>query len=439
MSNLVGALDRTLRLMRDEVGDCVDDMSLVDVLTTTRVALVADEANINSHAAQTALVSAAMLMARSAHKVHLVAPDVPLIGPQPPLRGGQMIEQLMRVGRNMLPDVGFAAGQSSEEFDLAIGIGDSPINVRARRRLRVNAEPWAGIVAPEDHMERWMTPCWPLGALAAAGLAAGEAFKVAMRKLLPVSLNRSRAAALFAETDGVRFVLAPPGTPYCTDLGNIDFVSAGAITNAALYVIARILGVSARGRIIDPQCSELTNLNRYMLLLRSQIGDPKACQLAKLLGGGLRFEPIIQLYEPGLHGTIGPFAPAVVVGVDDIPTRWAVQRTNPEWLAVGATTHWSAMASFHEIEKGCAQCLHPIDEPGDAPIQTTATVSYWAGLLAATYVMRHAGRQTIPTYDQQIFVTPFRPENPFRAPVPFREDCPTCRTAADRALPGAAA
>jgi hypothetical protein len=331
-------------------------------------------------------------------------------------------------GRDMVPGVGFVAGESAEEFDLAIGIGDSPINVCARRRLRLNAEPWAGIVASDDHMQRWMTPCWPFGALAAAGLAAGEAFKVAMRKLLPVSLNPSRTAALFAETDEFRFALAPAGTPYCTDLGNLDFVSAGAITNAALYVITRILGVSARGRIIDPQRSELSNLNRYMLLLYSQIGDPKARELAELLGGGLHFEPIAQRYEPGLLETIRPLAPAVVVGVDDIPTRWAVQRASPEWLVVGATTHWSAMASFHSVAMGCAQCLHPIDEPGDAPIQTTASVSFWAGLLAASYIVRHAVGQTIPADEQQIFLTPFRPENPFRAAVPIRKNCPTCQT-----------
>jgi hypothetical protein len=107
MSSLVDALDRTLLLMRDEVGARIDDMSLVAALTGTRVALVADEANINSHAAQTALVTAAMLMARSAHQVHLVAPEVPLIGPQRPLRGGQMMEQVTQFAK---PPQGFYDG-----------------------------------------------------------------------------------------------------------------------------------------------------------------------------------------------------------------------------------------------------------------------------------------------------------------------------------------
>jgi molybdopterin/thiamine biosynthesis adenylyltransferase len=204
-------------------------------------------------------------------------------------------------------------------------------------------------------------------------------------------------------------------------------VSAGAIVNAALYALARIPGVSGRGRIIDPDVSDFGNLNRYMFLLRSQIGGLKAQDLTASLRNGLRFEPIAQRYEPVLLKTIAPLAPAVIVGVDDIPTRWVVQREKPEWLVVGATTHWSAMASFHAKGLGCAQCLHPEDDPGDAPIPTTACTSFWAGLLAASYLVRHAAGQTIPAEEQQIFLTSFRPEAPFRAAVPIRKKCPTCQ------------
>jgi hypothetical protein len=92
----------------------------------------------------------------------------------------------------------------------------------------------------------------------------------------------------------------------------------------------------------------------------------------------------------------------------------AVQQANPDWLIIGATTHWSAMASFHREGLGCAQCLHPDDDPGVAPIPATACVSFWAGLLAASYIARHAANQAISPREQQVFLTPFRPESPFR-------------------------
>ena len=56
---LADALDRTLLLMRDEVGTDLADQVLIEALTSTSIVLVADHANIASHAAQTAFVTAA--------------------------------------------------------------------------------------------------------------------------------------------------------------------------------------------------------------------------------------------------------------------------------------------------------------------------------------------------------------------------------------------
>lgn len=427
MTPLAESLSRTLLLMRDEVGPEIDDSVLLDALTSTRVALIADAANIASHAAQTAFVTAAMLMARSGHQVFLMAPDVPMAAAQPLLQPGAMIDQLARVGKDMLPGVEFIAGEPEGEVDLAIGLGDTPFNVCARRRIRINAEAWAGIIMREDQPRPWDAAQWPLGALAAAGLGAGEAFKIAMYKLLPHALSPENTAACFANTDEVRFELAPPDTPFCRELGEIDCVSGGAITNAVLYCLVRIPAVTAQGRIIEPDTADLTNLNRYMLLLWSGRGTPKAHDLVQMLGCGLRFQPLSQRYEPTLLDKITPLAPTVVVGVDHIPTRWAVQEAMPELVVIGATTHWSAMASFHSQGLGCARCLHNEDDPGNGPIPTTACVSFWAGLLVATYLARHAAGQALPSSDQQIYLTPFRPEHPYRAPVPIRSDCPTCQ------------
>ena len=70
-------------------------------------------------------------------------------------------------------------------------------------------------------------------------------------------------------------------------------MSGGAITNAALDCLARIPAITAHGRIIEPDMTDLTNLNRYMLLLRSRGREtPKAHDLTQMLGGGLRFQPL---------------------------------------------------------------------------------------------------------------------------------------------------
>lgn len=425
------ALDRTLRLVRDQVGTSLADEIIIEALTTTTVALIADDLNIATHAAQTTFVTAAMLMARSAHRVFLIAPNVPMLGPQPPLTPGPMMDALAEIGGDMLPGISFAIGAPAEEVDLAIALGDSVVTIKARRIIRINAEPWAGMIEPAGRPRRWGVSWRPFGALTAAALAANEAFKVAMKKLLPYALNPVFTAEMIAETDDLVFELAPTGTPMVADLGAIDCVSGGAITNAALYCLARVLAVRAHGDIIEPEDAAIDNLNRYMLLRRSRAvrGAPKAADLAEILRPvGLHFRAVAERYEGGEGAQ--RLAPTVLVGVDHIPTRWSVQRANPPSLVIGATTHWSAMASFHAPGLGCAECLHPEDDPGDGPIPTVAIVSFWAGLLAASYAARLAAGEAISPLEQSIFMTPFRPENPHRAPVALRPGCPNCDVAA---------
>jgi hypothetical protein len=163
-----------------------------------------------------------------------------------------------------------------------------------------------------------------------------------------------------------------------------------------------------------------------MMLLHSHHNARKAEDLALACAGtDLTIEAINERYEQKpLHSI--KLEGSVLVGVDDIPTRWLVQRANPEWLGIGATTHWAAMASCHESGMGCAECLHPRDEPGNAPIPTVAFVSFWAGLLAATYFLRHVGGRGAAAAEQQIYLTPFRAENAVRSGVPKRVGCPSC-------------
>lgn len=427
------ALDRTLLLLRDEIQEGVEDDVLLAALTGTRVALIADEANLSTHSAQTAFVTAAILMARSGHQIFLLAPDISLVGSQPPLERGNMIEQLLRVGRDLLPGIEFSTAPPAGEIDLAVAIGNSAIGVQARRRIRFNAEPWSGRIALESDRWPWSANWWPTGGLAAAGLSAVEAFKASMSKLRQFFRNPERAETVFAPTDELTVQLAPPDTPYRHDLGNFDCVSGGAIINAALYALARIPGVSGNSRIIEPDFSDLSNLNRYMLLLRSHCERQKAKDLNEIIGAGLNLIAVPERFDEQHLDSILPLAPAVLVGVDDIPTRWEVQRANPLWLGIGATTHWGAMASFHRDGTGCAQCLHREDDLGNARIPTAAFVSFWAGLLLATYFLRDVAGSPAPLHEQQIYLTPFRAENPFKASVARLLNCPTCggRTGCD--------
>jgi hypothetical protein len=423
IGTLRGALDRTLLLMRDEIDDTVGDDLLLTTLTDTEIALVADETNLASHSSQTAYITAALLMARSGHRVHIVAPDVSLIGPQPPLSSGSLVSSLCAVGCDLLPNVEFSVGRPNRMVDLAVTFGDSLSTIRAANAVSIGTGVWSVQLRSSRPAHSTKTN-WPFGGIAGGALASVEAFKVALWKLRRYAKNLSLFHELFAPANRIDFELAPAGAPRPQDIGRFDCISAGAIINSVLYALARIPGLTGFTRIVDDDVGEISNLNRNALLVRSKVALPKASMVASLNLGGLLVEPVLERYGAQSVASVGELAPKVLVGVDHIPTRWEVQKANPLWLGVGATSHWAAMASFHVDGLGCAGCLHPTDDQIQATVPTVAFVSLWAGLLLATYFARAAGGESLPADAQQTYLTPLRLEAPWRSPVRKRSDCP---------------
>jgi hypothetical protein len=424
---LAEALSRTLLLMRDDLNDGVSDSQLLEALTSTEVVVTADEQNLSSHAAQCAFVTAAMLMARSGHRVYLSAPDLPMLGSQPPLNAGRLISALTSIGADLLPGIGFRESAPAQPADLAVALGSTPVRCPARRMVSLHASPWSGILQARSVASLWREADWPYGALAAGALASGEAFKIALAKLARFARHAEFFADFTRLCEEVCVRVAPEETPQTTHLAQVDFVSAGAITNAVLFCLGRILDVRGQARLIEDTTSDHSNLNRYALLRRSEVGRSKAQTLAEIGLGELKLTPVTVRYSEHTVRKLQPLAPQVVVGVDHIPTRWLVQRAWPTWLGVGATTHWNAMSSAHGEGLACAGCLHPRDDGDNNLIPTVAFVSFWAGLLLSVRLLRAAAGERPAVEDQHEFWTPLRPERIWRGPVERRVQCPVCR------------
>jgi len=421
------ALSRTLLLLRDHVRHDIPDALIGQSLLGTRVALIGDRRNMQFESAQHALVTTALLAARWGADLRLLVPDVPLMGVHAPLVGDHLESALLDVLQDLIPDVTASAVLPADGVDVAVLFGDTRWSGRAARVIRMQANDWSGAIVSGGGI-RWRDYEAPFGALAAAGLAAGEAFKRAVVSLRPSAINPRSFDETFEPTREAVIHLAPSGTPPPVgELDRFDCVSGGAIIQAALYALARIRNARGDVRLIEPEASEITNLNRYSLLRRSRTNAPKAIDLATVGLVGLRIEAVTERYDAALRARIGAPAPVVLVGVDDIPSRWEVQAAQPAWLGIGATTHYSAMASYHVQGLGCARCLHPRDEPGGAPIPTVSFVSHWAGLwLASLFVREQVGARP-PREQQTVFFSPLRPESPtalWLAPVHPREDCP---------------
>jgi hypothetical protein len=180
-------------------------------------------------------------------------------------------------------------------------------------------------------------------------------------------------------------------------------------------------GLEGQGRLFDDDEGAPSNLNRNMLLRRSSVGVPKVTDLASF-SGEIIVDPVQSRYEAGM-----PLASAVLVGVDHIPSRWAVQAEQPEWLGVGATEGFSVLVSSHEPNEACAGCLHPRDAgQSNGPIPTAAFVSFLSGLAVAARWLAELGGAGEPAARQQLFLNSLRPESwSFGAmPVFARGDCP---------------
>lgn len=418
------ALDRTLLLMRGDLKADVGDEALLGALRSTRVVLAADEAALATHSGQSTYVTAAMLMARSGHSIWLSAPDVPLLGAQPPLEGNRLVTALREVGADLLPEWNFEEGPLPERVELAATLGSPGLEVTADLRLGLNASDWSASIGADQ--AGWAGGDWPVGGLAAAALAAGEAFKIAMRKLRDRALAPALFDDLYAPCLGAEIKLAPSETPHVSRLGRFDFVSAGAIANAALYAFLRLPRVDGSARVMDDDRSALTNLNRNALLRRSRLERSKVHDLASY-GAGLAIAPLVHRFKGE-----GPGEPAladvVLAGVDHIPSRWAAQRSRPQWLGIGASEGFAAQVSFHADDTACAQCLHPHAGPAGGEIPTAAFVSFWAGLMLAVAFLRFRSDESRPPEEQQAYFSTLRPESWSIAysPVAVVRNCPTC-------------
>jgi molybdopterin/thiamine biosynthesis adenylyltransferase len=173
-------------------------------------------------------------------------------------------------------------------------------------------------------------------------------------------------------------------------LGEIDVVGGGAITTSLLYCLARVPALAGALRIIEPDRVDISNLNRYPLMRRSDCGRNKVDVLSKIRTERLVVGGEATRFDAGSAEDIGPLSSRVLVGVDDIPSRWTVQRACDGWLCVAGTSHLYALVTTHPPGGPCAGCVHPRDNDLTGPIPTISFVSFWAGLMQARALLAEA-------------------------------------------------
>lgn len=416
----IDQLSRTMALFKTDFGISSDELVL-RALRSPRATIVASERVVSSFAGQVCISTAAMLMARTGHQVFVDTPDAHLVGVQPPLAGTWFHQALADVGERLIEDVPIIIG-SPPTSDIVFYLGgDLPwISSPAGRSVMVGASDWAAQIGEWPQTQTWSAQNWAYGAMAAAVLMAAEVAKVTAKSLLPCSEYAEGLRFQFQDSAKAKLELAPANTPLSYEIGQMDLISAGAVSNAVLYALLRVPGIAGAIRTFDRDYSEGSNLNRNMLLTRDWLDQKKVALFHSFETPSLNMLPIA-LHFP-LDGSV-KLAERVAVGVDDIPARWALAKQSPYWMGVGATSHMSSMASVHYGHSACCGCLHPKDEVMDGPTPTIAFSSFLSGLLVAADLMRELGGREATLHSRQRWLTALRPDsrNWKVAPNP---DCP---------------
>lgn len=423
------ALDRTTRLAAD-IYPAGNRDELADALTGFSVAIHTDPESTSTHAGQTAVVATSLLLAELGMRTSLRIEESDLVGAQPPLGDAPLAEGLVELSRDL---IGSIDRNGEAGAGMRINIGSVTSNAD-RRVISVGADDWGMKLAANGRGMPPVTGTQPFGGILGAIAAAAEVFRAAMvafgdvRGLDPTREHRIGAAA------PSHWTLEPIARPV-GDLGRVDAVSAGAITNGCLFTAFRIEGAGADLRVFDDDHVAESNLNRCQLFTYADVGSAKVEALERRAPHGWTVEPVKSRANDESATAILPWAPRVLTGVDHIPARWWVQRGNPAWHTVGATSHFEVQVSEHEARGPCAGCMHARDEQGSDPIPTISFVSAMAGLLQAYRLARSsAGLASAgPT-----LAYPFAldaPEAIQELRLPARKECPV-GCAAARALGG---
>jgi len=417
-------LDRTILIARDFVPAHRSDEAILGALQNVTVALVADERNLASIQGQAALTTAALLVLRLGCRLRLVFPEMELRGHQPPIGGRELRRGLLELAGGLIPGGDAEVAQRTRSRDLAFILGDTPWQGRARHAWRLHGSRWTGAISlAAAGVGRW-TGDFPIGALAAATIAAAEPFKLAMRSLLGA---RYRDFDELMPVRACTVALGPENLdPAAFDVGRIDCVSGGAIVQAFAHALFRVPGVTGDLRVIEPERLDMTNLNRYALTRLSDLGALKWQIISASAPPRINVTGAERRLDEASSSLLRS-SRTVVVGTDNVVSRWIAQSVHPEWLAVGATAKFLAVCSEHAPGLACARCMHPIDDDVEATIPTISFVSYWGGLMLAARVLQRAAGQACGAGDQSLTLGALHLDGRYaqwQHPVVFQPACP---------------
>jgi len=284
--------------------------------------------------------------------------------------------------------------KKKEQYDVALAIGaENGFEVNAKKRFFIDSSTWLSLFWQQEDfcgysLNSEIKGYNPISACAAVTLGIAEVFKSVLNDVygLNVEPNKSLRFSLlnYSIDSPVDFELQ---LPEVIDIGKVYLIGAGSLGSAIMYLLSLFsLRYKIRGTmyIVDPDVLEASNLSRHILATIADIGDFKVDIVLKRV----RIPSLKVVSIPGKYQDLSlsdrENMDIAMVAVDNVETRWCIQRDLPRVLLHGAVYSNSILVSRHYdiINKGCLGCIYWKD---------TAKVDETRVYPAAPYALLFAG------------------------------------------------
>lgn len=229
-------------------------------------------------------------------------------------------------------------------------------------RIFAGSEGWTSAVSTSRPQSCGDTTV-PFGAGVAACIAAANLFRSVF--LAEPQLDKD---SIFSIPGSESFRRAGKSTPLIH--GTFVLAGAGAIGNAAAWALART-AVQGSLDIVDPETTDLGNLQRYVLAERNDEDAPKAVLATRYFQGHLIAKPHdmdIARYLASVNHRVDVF----LLALDSARDRRACQASLPRCVLNAWTQPGDLGVSAHDFLHGaCVQCLYlpnGVDQSEDAII-----------------------------------------------------------------------
>ncbi|MBI5515230.1 MAG: ThiF family adenylyltransferase [Deltaproteobacteria bacterium] len=294
---------------------------------------------------------AANLVVRMFRRVQLVAPDAAL-GPNP--WGLTSLHEAVPILQQLCE--GNVALGAPARTDIALGVG-APPGTGASRTTFVGFDGWSVTL---DAAPSGARP----GLLAALAAACHGASQVFLHAAAAAGAARGPVAPFRVGLLGMAPTMAPPTE---VDLGETHLVGAGAVGCAFVYALGHVPRLAGRLHVIDGDHIDLLNLNRYVLMRRSDIGALKP-DVAKqaLASRGAVVTPFNDNFA-AFAAQHGHHVELLLCPIDSEAGRRALAKSLPRIALNAATSDSLVTVSRHGFADGraCLHCLY-LPRPGSA-------------------------------------------------------------------------